>query len=238
MEDIKKILQEMGFDSKETDIYLVLIQNPLSTILKISKKTNIDRTTIYDICKRLINKGIVSSVKKNKTNHYKALSPEELLNFFKEKFNSLKNIVPYLNNLKNSNNELLENELFQGKNGIKSVIKDFLKAPCDYKVIGIRKEHEMLLEYFTNQVINRLNELSIKETAIIEKGESFIKLKKGSYRYLNDKISPLATFIYGNTVIFFIWKEPYYAIKIKNKDFANFQESYFDLLWKNSKEIN
>ena len=107
-----------------------------------------------------------------------------------------------------------------------------INAKKDYHVIGIRKEYEDILSYFNEQGILKLNELKVKEIAIVEKSAKFKKLKQGIYRYLDGKlISPITTLIYGNNVIFFIWVEPYNAIRIDNKYFREVQEEYFTLIW-------
>lgn len=236
MRKIKDTLENLGLDKKEVEIYLELIKKDNVTVSELSKNIKIDRTTIYDVIQRLMNKGIVSTIKINKSNHYKALRPKKMLKFFEEKHIELKSIIPELETITNNKSESLQNELFLGENGIKVVINDFLKNPKDYKAIGIRKDYEKILKYFTYNTINKLNELKIKETAIFETEEKFIKLKRGTYRQINKLPAPISTFIYNDTVIFFIFKEPYYAIRITNTDFRKLHESYFDLLWKNAKK--
>jgi len=229
---IKQVLENLGFEEREINIYLTLISEQNLTALQISKHTRIDRTTTYDILERLMNKGVVSSFIQNKTRHFKALTPEKLLVYFKEKYFSLEQIIPKLNQIRTKTKEPVSCELFQGKNGFKTVLRDFMEANVDYKAIGIRKEYEEILGYITDQYVLKLNELNVKETAIVERGAEFIPVKKGVYRYLDKKaLPPITTFIYNNVVIFFIWKEPYFAIRIENKEFAKLQEEYFDMMW-------
>ncbi len=229
---IKQVLENLGFEDREIKIYLTLVREQNLTALQISKKTWIDRTTTYDILERLINKGVASSFTQDKIRHFKALTPNNLLIYFKEKFSSLETILPSLNQIKDQPKEIVKCELFQSKNGFKAVIRDFIEANVNYKAIGIRKEYEEILGYSTDQGVLKLNELKVKEKAIIEEGSKFIPLKYGVYRYLKKKwLPPITTLIYTNVVVFFIWKEPYFAIRIENKEFAKLQSEYFDLLW-------
>ena len=237
MNNIKEVLQNLGLEEREIKIYLILIAKTSLTAMQISKETRIDRTTIYDILERLIDKGIVSSTIKNKTKHFNTLSPKKLLIYFKEKYSSLENILPQLNRLTKQTQEPISCELFQGKEGLKTLIRDFVETKADYKAIGIRKEYEETLGYLTDQSVLKFNESNIKETAIVERGVEFIPLKNGVYRYIDKKfLPPITTLIYNQVVIFFIWKEPYFAIRIENKDFAKLQEEYFEMLWKQSKK--
>lgn len=236
-ERIKEILEDLGFETREINIYLTLIKNQSLTALQLSKETRIDRTTIYDILERLIDKGIVSFTIKNKTKHFSTLKPEELLIHFKEKYSSLENILPELNKLLNKKEEKVKSELFQGREGLKIVLKSLINSGENYKVIGITNEYENILGYFNEQGAIRLDQWKVKEKAIVSRNAKFKKLKCGIYRYLDKKlIPPVTTLIYGNKVVFFIWTEPYFAISIENNTLVKAQEEYFDLLWSIAKK--
>jgi len=49
MEKMSEILNELGFEEREAKIYLLLIKEGDLPALAISRKTEIDITTIYDI---------------------------------------------------------------------------------------------------------------------------------------------------------------------------------------------
>lgn len=234
---IKQVLLNLGLEERETKIYLTLLKEQCLPVLKISKLTNIDRTTCYDLLNKLINKGIVSSFKKNRSACFKALNANELLDHYKEKYSSLEHILPELNKISSNNKEEIQCELFQGKEGLKTPLKELIERGKDYKVINIRKEFEEIMGYLNDSGILRLNEFKAKEIAIVERHVKFKKVRKGVYRYLDSKlISPTTTVIYDNKVMFFIWSEPYFAIKIENANFAKAQEEYFSLLWKLAKK--
>jgi sugar-specific transcriptional regulator TrmB len=234
---IIEVLRELGFEDREVKIYLLLLREGDLPALAISRKTGIDRTTIYDILERLILKGIVSVYSKNKFKQFHALQPGKLLLHFKEKYSSLEKILPELNKLPNQNQRKVSCELFQGKEGIKIVLGELISRGKDYKVIGIRKKYEEVLGFFNEQGVLKLNEFKAKEFAIIEKGTEFIKLKNGEYRYLDkNTLSQVTTLIYEDIVVFFIWAEPYYAVRIESNNLREAQENYFDLLWKLAKK--
>jgi len=232
MDKIFEVLKEVGFEDREIKIYLTLINSGDLTALMISKNTHIDRTTTYDILEKLIFKGVVSSYTKNNTKQFHALTPDKLLLYFREKYSSLEMIIPMLKKSSNQTKNVVTCELFQGKEGLRSVLKDLIDTAKSYRVISIRKEYETILGFFHEQGVLKLNEFNAKECAIVEKDSKFKKLKNGEYRYLNKKlISPITTLIYENKVIFFIWNEPYFAIQIENESLAKAQNEYFELMW-------
>lgn len=232
MHKIKEILQNLGLEHREIKIYLTLIKNNPQTALQISKQTAIDRTTTYDLLDKMVNKGMISIITKNNSKHFRALTPKKLLEHYKEKYSSLEHILPELNKISQQSQEQVKCEFFQGKNGLKTVLKDLIESKKEYKVIGIKKEYEEILGYFNDQGVLKLNIDKIREKGVYAKGEQFKKLKHGKYKAINQKLSPITTVIYGNKVAFFIWTIPYYSILIENKTFAKGQEEYFNILWK------
>lgn len=236
MSEIFEILKDLGFEEREIKIYLALIRLDDSPALKISKEIGIDRTTTYDILERLIGRGIVSSYIKNRSKHFSALAPDKLLHHFKEKYSSLENILPELKRISNQTPQLVKCELFYGKEGLKTIGKDVVDGTREYRVIGIRKEFEEILGYFNEYAIIKLDQFKAKEIAIVEKNAKFKKLKDGEYKYLDEKLlSPITTLIYKNKVVFFIWKEPYFAVRIENEQLSKAQTEYFNLLWEIAK---
>ncbi|MBT5021518.1 hypothetical protein HOK51_07190 [Candidatus Woesearchaeota archaeon] len=236
LDKIIVVLKELGFEQREIKIYLTIIKLQNQTALQISKQTEIDRTTTYDLLEKMTQKGIVAFKLINNAKHFTVLKPDQLLVYFKEKYTSLENIIPKLNAITELSDEPINCELFQGLNGLKTVLRDLISSKKNYYVIGIKKKYEDILKYFNDQGVIRLDEFNVKETAIVSKKEKFKKLANGSYKYLDAPLSAdLTTLIYDNTVIFFIWKNPYAAIRIKNKEFVKGQKEYFDLIWKIAK---
>ena len=229
---VKDVLLDLGLSAREIKVYLALLRRNTRTAMQVSKEVRVDRTTTYDILERLIDKGVVSSIVQNRTKHFTALSPQELLAYYREKYSSLGTIIPELNRIADQKGSPVKCELFQGKDGLKTVLRDLIAAKKDYKAIGITKEYEDILGYFNDQWVIRVSDMKVKETAIVEKGAKFKKVTGGSYRYVSKKLlSPVTTLIYGDIVVFFIWTEPYFAIRVQNRAFSKAQNEYFGMLW-------
>ena len=60
-------LSGIGFSPSEIKIYLHLLRTGSSYANKISSETKINRTNVYEALDRLISKGVVSFITKNKT---------------------------------------------------------------------------------------------------------------------------------------------------------------------------
>ena len=129
IETIKKTLEEIGFDEKETQVYLALAKIGETTATKISKETNIERTLVYYIIEKLINKGLVSFKLKNNVKYYSAANPEKILEELKEKELKLKGILPALQTLmKQPYEEEVKVDIYKGVEGMKAVLNDIFKS--------------------------------------------------------------------------------------------------------------
>jgi hypothetical protein len=182
-------------------------------------------------------KGIVSCTTINNAKHFSALKPRQLMDYFKEKYSSLESIMPAMNKLSSQAKEPVRCELFYGVEGLRTILKEVISRGKDYKAIGIREEYEEIIGYLTDPFVSKLNRFNAKETAIVEKGTRFTKLRRGNYRYLEKgKMPPVTTALYGDISVFIIWTEPYYAIRIENKTFAKAQDEYFNMMWKMAKK--
>ena len=78
-------LKRIGLTSGEIKIYTALLELGETTRTQLAKKSGISPSKIYDVANRLLEKGIISAVKKNKVIHFSAANPERLNDFLELK---------------------------------------------------------------------------------------------------------------------------------------------------------
>ena len=71
-------LGKLGFNQSEAKIYLALLDIGEAQAGQISKKTQINRTTVYDSIERLIGKGLVTFVIQANKKAFQAVSPDKI----------------------------------------------------------------------------------------------------------------------------------------------------------------
>lgn len=232
-----KILKNLGLDEKEIRVYLGLLRTGSTTASKISKETNIDRATCYRYLDSLIHKGLVSHVIQNNIKYFQAAHPEKFLKDLKEKEKEFEKILPELIDLSKLPKEETTSEVYRGKDGIKTVLREILRSRQDHLVLGDEGHFQDILPIFFEQFINECKRHKINEKVLCTK-HAFNKIKKYDYQHskikaLSSEISlPTTTLIYGNKIVFFNWQPPYNAIVISNKNLTDSYRSYFELLWK------
>ncbi len=233
-------LEKLGLQESEIKIYLALLKKEASTATQIAQFTKLNRSHIYDKLDVLLERGLISFVIKNNVKYFKASDPEKIVDYIKEMQRSIQNIIPELNKIKSIPKSKTLVELYQGKEGMKTVFKDILREKKDYHVFGEEGKFQEILPIFIQQFLRDVVKYKISERLLSKeskRGKILITPKSSAVRYLPDKyFSPVMMSVYGDKTAIFIWSEPLFAILITDKDVANSFRSYFNLLWKIAKK--
>jgi sugar-specific transcriptional regulator TrmB len=104
---IRYFLQSIGFTSSETKIYLNLLGRGPLNIGEISRSTKIPRTTTSRNIKKLVKKGVVSTVVKMHETLIEAESPDKLELILKEEEIKLEDKLSSINKKKKDFRKLL-----------------------------------------------------------------------------------------------------------------------------------
>lgn len=240
IEQAEKTLQELGFDDKETRVYLALLKLGETTATKISQETKIERTLVYYIIEKLLNRGLISFKLKNNVKFYSASNPERILEELKEKEKSLQNILPFLERLqKTTPSEEVKVDIFKEIDGLKAVMNDMFRYGKEFLVLGEEGQVQKNYPIIYKQYLRRLKENNIKEKVIVRedfRGKIW-QSENTIFRYISkDLLSPTTTLIYGNKALITIWEKPMFNILITSNKIADSYRSYFKHLWKVAKK--
>ncbi|MBP9765642.1 MAG: hypothetical protein KBD12_00180 [Candidatus Pacebacteria bacterium] len=131
---IQEFLNDVGFNDKEIKIYLALVSVDSYSVLELSKKTKISRTTIYPIIENLKKKGFISEKKENLKVKYFAESPERLNTFLSEQSLKLeeqqmrlKDIIPQIKSISKESGQAPVLKYYEGREGVLNSLKDFFE---------------------------------------------------------------------------------------------------------------
>lgn len=240
-------LKKFGLSEKEGSVYISCLELGETTATDLSIKSNLPRTLVYDILERLINLGLISyNIQANKK-HFIAAEPKKLLRILKEKEESIKEILPNLEELyKLKGVKRPKVEIYEGKEGMKTVMDNILKSNIkEFLAYGSsRSSYEIIpafIEDWHKQRIKRKIIMKILYNNTKESREKVSKFKKSlkltNYRFMPISLeSPTATLIYSDKVILQSWTKEPFAVIIENKEMAENQKKYFDQLWKIAKK--
>ena len=128
--EITDVLNQIGLNEKESQVYLGLLELGTATVHPIATKAGIKRPTTYLILEDLQKKGLVSVVPREKKAMYTAESPEKLLNDLSKKQELVKRFLPNMLALYNTKKEKPQIQLFEGKEGVAEVYKKVFASPA------------------------------------------------------------------------------------------------------------
>lgn len=243
-------LEKIGLKEKEARVYVALLKKGETLANGLAKETEILRSSIYDYLDILLEKGFASYVVKSGKKYFRAVDPRKILDNFEERKKreelALKEIVPKLTELQNVDKKGVSVEVFEGKEGIKSVFSYILKdSPREILVYGSSGVSYKLLPFFMEHWHRQRIKQRIGGKIIYNSvPESKERIKKGpSLKYFKVKFMPIKNFsltgtiIYGDKVlIMMINPESPLAIVIDSEDIAKQYRDNFEVLWKISKK--
>ena len=237
----QKFIEEAGLTPSEAKIYLSLLEKGSSRAGEISRHTGIHRRSVYDAIERLIQKGLVSYVKTNNRRYYEAADPERLIRLLKEKEDNIKQILPELQLLRKIADEKKEVLFFRGKQAIKTVFDDQIKAGQEVLIFGDAVNVNEIVKYYFPRFDKQRIEKNIKVRMLFDesgrKEKSLKKIPLAEIRFIKKgNKAPVSTNIYSNKVSIIIWEENPRAILIQDQALAKSFKSYFELMWRFAKE--
>jgi len=122
---INKFLKNIGLNDKEISIYLELLRVESSSVLDLSKKTNILRTSIYPIIESLKEKGLVTEIQAGKKIRFQAEPPERIGVYIEsqkihleEQSQLASEFIPQLKSLSRQTGEKPIVKVYEGRDGV------------------------------------------------------------------------------------------------------------------------
>ena len=244
-------LKEAGLTEGEIKVYLALLEIGSSTTGPIVEKSGISRSIIYQILEKLMQKGLVSSITKEKTRHFQAAEPNKILEYIDEREKQVKvnrkkveKLLPELL-LKQSMSKKSEVNMYFGFKGIRTAHEHFFlklikgEAYCYLGVPAYQPKEQHL--FWQKDHVKRIKEgitcrLLFNQDADKKILKNRNKYKGADARYMPAGIKTPACFMtYKDTTVIILQHPTAIAVEIVNQDIADSFQAYFEDFWKKSK---
>jgi len=237
-------LKEFGLSENEINTYVELLKAGATTANRIAKLTGIKRSTTYDNLNLLINKGLVSSIIREKVAYYESTDPKKIIRLMDEKKDKLMKIVAELSVLKERNKEESGASFFEGKRGVITILNDILDEKKEFLFYGSRKRAMIALQAYPDNFVLKRAEAGIHLRAVMsedDRGDPAMNDKEvyalSQVKFLKELNQVSANvFLYGDKVAFMTSGENVAGIIIKNREIVEQQRTIFELLWKTAKK--
>ncbi len=234
-------LRELNLEDNEIKIYLACLSLGSSKVNEIAKKSQLIRTTAYGVLKSLIEKGLISTVLKDNVAYFQAANPKQLIEILDEKKKKIISILPKLEKMQEFVPKKHKVELFEGKDGLKTLFNDYVSKPNQtVKIIGFMSKWPDFFGVWTDMYYRKKKENKIKTLVLMdEKEREFAKdkrVKNSEFRYLKDLDLDSECFIYHDKVAFTSFEQDNLnGVIIQDKEMFDLQNKVFDKLWKQAK---
>jgi sugar-specific transcriptional regulator TrmB len=242
------VLKDLDFTQGEIRVYEALLKLGETTIGPISKKSGITPSKTYPILEKLLKKGLIAKVKKDKVLFFSPNDPNRILTYLDEKKHDIedkkKQVEKELPKLKLFHSGLsTDARVLQGIGGLKTFYEEhnrlLLKGTKTFKVFSFEDswKNESVKEFIQKQDLIR-KDLGIKVQVIAnEKIKEYVD--KESYKLVNIRFTkqsiPVGTVVSKNQIALITWGEEPLVIVIDSSEIGGHYEKFFDDLWKSSK---
>lgn len=248
---LKQKLVECGLTINESKVFLAALELGPSLASTLSRKTGINRSTVYAVINTLKGKGLLSSVEKLKTTYFCATDPEILIQnieseiaFRKMRLNRLNDLIPRLNDLSTVYDVYSKAKFFEGIEGIKALHEEILRLSKNQEIVGyslVTPTETFQMRNFWPYYFERRKKFNISVRLIAPVTPEAIVLRKRDLDELREtRLVPMTKFPFGECEINIF--EDYYAYfsygydemigsLIKDRNLALTEKSIFEFMW-------
>lgn len=230
--DLNKLLEKIGLSEKEAKVYLALLEKGDSTATQISELTILDRTLMYQLTNKLIERGFVSYVMKEGVRYFSAADPEILIRDLQEKERELKDALPIFKARQNTAKNKASAGIYLGRKGVYAMLKLIVSQNEPYYCLGGMGEVCMKFEAEAAAAVRDAEKSKVKGKILARKNEKLFLSKYEDLRFLPKQLlSSTSMMMVGTKTVVFIWSDPSHAILIDNEEFTKNNLSTFNYLW-------
>ena len=247
---LEPLLQDIGLTKGEITVYLTLLQIGETTTGKIIEAAQISSGKIYEILEKLIKKGLVSYIIKEKTKYFSAASPRRIVDYLREKEDRLKQqtadllmALPSLEELEKLKKKTYDIRLFQGFRGIQTVAMEALRELTSKdEVLGMgifsNKPQQFNLFWPKWHKLRIQKKIPCRLLFSDNKGTLYYQ-KLQALRYTHIRIisgvTPAAVDVIGDRVLIFTHGEIPTCLSIKHPEIVQSFKTFFETLWHSAK---
>ena len=252
---INQLLSQFNLREIEANLYMKLLSGGLLSATEIARQMNVSRTSVYDLLKRLVEKGLIYETLKGGVKKFAPQPPEKIKLLLDEKEQDITAAKKTLESLNIEYQKMSQMfgprlQVFEGRASLQQMMKDMLLYR-DIEVLAywpIKNIIETLtpkfLEKFHQERIVRNIKIKViwpAEQASLVKKFNFLNIDASQKR--ESRLAPkdinfsLGYSVYGNTTRFISSQKESLGFLIENLELAEMMKGQFNLIWNISKPL-
>lgn len=238
--EIKNILEQFGLEGKRVDVYLAALELGSASVIEISRKAEIKRTTCYDILQDLMSDGLISKTMKGKRSLFVGEEPEKIQRQLRHKEKLFSEILPRLQSIHNFRGSKPKIRFYEGKKGILEAYEDTLQYKTE--ILGFASDDmmklfgmEASLEYVAKRKKHGIWAKSIipRTDFLVDEFTSKDVEQMRVTKLINNKKYPftIEISIYGHNKVALMSAKEEIGIIIEGAEIHNTMKLLFELIW-------
>jgi len=243
MDTLRKSLEKLGLQGKKADIYLAILELGEASVIEISKKANIKRTTVYNILPELLVEGLVQRTIKSGKRIFFIDDVNQLKSEAEEKVKIIEKIFPDLRAIQNVIPYKPRITFHESVGGMKDLYEDTLESLRSGDTIlsytGLADfDRYMPRDYAESYIARRIAE-KIRIKIIAPDSRVAREWKDNAQKELREiKIIRRSDFkfnadmeIYANKVALISYREDFMGVIIESREISEMMKASFEIMW-------
>ena len=229
------ILEDIGLTKGEIKVYLALLELGSVSAGRVLEKTSVQNSVFHFCVNRLIEKGLVSYVKKGTGKIYSAADPDNFLIYVKDKEKQIEQLLPELK-AKQVVADKEEVEMYQGIKGVINLLNEQISITKKgdeflFFSVDLKNDEEIMKFYERYQAKRRDKGLIVKGIAPKRLENVFSKWEGIEMKYTDFPL-PANQGVCNDKLAIITWGDKPSGVLIKSKEIAKKQKEFFKAMWK------
>lgn len=257
-------LEKSGLNDKESLVYLALLELGGAFPSRVAEYTSLNRSTVYKILLNLSVRGLINEVDNKNKLFYQIERPQKLIKYNESKIRqseealeTLKNIIPDIENLYSFFDDKPKITYYEKEEGILQIYADHISVDKPYEMLAWANAHELITllpnKFFDNYVKTK-ERIGITTRGILsdtKENRAFNDIRYGDVkeksipdlRYVPREFFPASTLgeitIYGEKKVSIVnfEKDKMVGTVIEDASIHRIMKMIFELSWQ-SKLLN
>ncbi len=129
--DIIHVLQAVGLDAKESQLYVAGLQLGTAPASDYAKSTGLNRITAYNLLEDMVHRSYFTVIRKMRAKWYAPVAPEFVALEARKNAEALERVLPELRSLQGAKYRKPRVRFFEGWEGVRHVYEDTLTASAE-----------------------------------------------------------------------------------------------------------
>jgi sugar-specific transcriptional regulator TrmB len=246
--DLIHILQAAGLSSEEAELYikgLELGSVPASTYAKV---TGFNRITTYNMLESMVERGLATSVKRERSKFYEPVSPESLAVEVRKNADALERSLPELRSLRGAEYRKPHVKFFEGWDGVRRVYEDTLTAKSEILNFANSLAVRQFWPSYDDEYVAERVRRKIRLRGIAPDDETGRRVHgEDKKKYREIRLVPAKQFDFQNEINIYDHKmaicsfptkseQDIFGVIIESQEVAKAQRQIFELAWNSAGE--